>query len=516
MLAVVILDGWGISFVEAGNAVAAAETPNMDNFAAHYPAAVIAAAGQEVGLPWGEVGNSETGHKNIGAGNVQYQVLEAINRAIDSKSFFKNEVLLATFDHAKKHSSSLHLMGLVSPGGVHSHMRHLYALLRLAAKREMRERVYIHMFTDGRDTPPRAALSYLKQLEDKIGETGVGTIASVTGRFYAMDRNENWERTQAAFDMLTGKARAAGAPNARKAIENAYAENISDEVIPPTAITRGGDAMTYIRDNDAVIFFNFRPDRARQLTRIFLERGPRNVFLSTLTRYDPGLQATAAFVEEAAEMPLAKVISEAGLRQTHIAETEKYAHVTYYLNAGHEKPFPGEEHVLIESSRVKNFADEPAMSAEQITDRAIFEIEQGKADVLFINYANPDMVGHTGDFKATATACAFVDAQLGRLSQALSKAGGAMLVTADHGNAEEMQNPQTGEIETDHTANPVPFYYVSERLRRTTPKNEAEVREILSSPIGVLADVAPTVLEILHIKKPPQQMTGVSLLNSLR
>lgn len=503
-LVTVILDGWGISFIPEGNAIESASTPTMDRFAAVYPAAALTAAGEEVGLPWGEVGNSETGHKNIGAGSVQYQTLEAINHTIAGREFFSNPVLLAACQQVRAHRSRLHLMGLTSPGGVHAHMNHLFALLELCKRENIREEVFIHMFTDGRDTPPKAALAYLSQLEEKIGKFGVGRIASVTGRFYAMDRNKNWERTQATYDMLTGGPRGSGAPTARQAIENAYVRNILDEMIPPTAITRGGAPVAEIQDNDAVLFFNFRPDRARQLTQLFRQRQQ----IQVITFFE-------LFQEQPADQPLARILSDVGLTQLHIAETEKYAHITYYLNVGHERPFPGEEHRLIESGATKNFADKPEMAAGEITNRAITEIQQGKFDVFFINYANADMVGHTGNFEAAVKACSFVDKCLTRLHKAVQPAGGAILVTADHGNAEEMINVQTKEVSTDHTANPVPFYYINERLRRTTPKSESEVRDILVSPIGVLADVAPTILEILELKKPPQ-MTGVSLLNSLR
>lgn len=520
---VVILDGWGVSLETHGNAIAAAQTPVMDELLAYYPSATLAAAGEEVGLPWGEIGNSETGHKNIGAGRVAYQVVEAINHAIADKSFFSNAALLAACQHVKQHRSSLHVMGLMSVSGVHAHLHHLITLLDLLAQQQVREQVFIHLFTDGRDSPPQAALSYLAQLEEAIGRFGVGKIASVTGRLYAMDRNENWERIQVTYDMLTGGPRGSGAPNARKAIENAYAQNIFDEKIPPTAITRGGAPITEIRDNDAVIFFNFRPDRARQLTAAFVQpeampfsaKRFQNLLFVTLTQYDPTLPAVAAYTEAAAEWPLARAISEHGLTQLHIAETEKYAHITYYLNVGHEEPFPGEEHVLVRSSAVVDFAQQPHMEAQAITDHAVKEIEAGRFDVMFINYANPDMVGHTGNFEATVEACQFVDTCIGRLRTAVLEAGGALLVTADHGNAEEKLNQTTGEVSTDHTANPVPFHLVMEKLRRTTPKSESEIRDILSSPIGVLADVAPTILELLELPKPAP-MTGVSLLNSLR
>lgn len=522
-LVVVILDGWGVSFLERGNAIAAAATPNMDTFARYFPSAAIAAAGIEVGLPWGEIGNSETGHRNIGAGAVQYQVLPLIDKAIADGSFFTNPVWQAAIEHVKTNNSKLHLMGVVSTGGVHGHINHLIALLELCARANLKENVYIHMFSDGRDTLPQSALTYLNQLEEASGGWGVGKIASITGRLYAMDRNNNWERIQMTYNMLTGGQRSAGAPSARVAISDSYQQNIFDEMIVPTAITRGGEAIGTIGDNDAVVFFNFRPDRARELTQAFTQ--PQNMpwhpspivnlYFATMSEYDKAWDVPAAFKEESGEYPLARVISQAKLTQFHIAETEKYAHITYYLNVGHEEPFPGEEHVLIRSSSVKNFANEPHMKAAEITDRVITEVTAGLHDVYFINYANADMVGHSGNFEATKEACHFVDECLGRLTQALLAAGGSMIVTADHGNAEEKINPQSGEIQTDHTTNPVPFYYVNHVLQRSTPKSEAELAAILSTPIGVLADVAPTILEILQLEKPPA-MTGISLLSSLR
>ncbi len=523
-LVVVILDGWGISFVPDGNAIMTAPTPVMDSFAQYYPCAAIYAGGIEVGLPWGEVGNSETGHRNIGAGQVQYQSLPLIDNTITNKTFFANPVLLQAIKHAADNNSQLHLMGLVSPGGVHSHLNHLFALLELCAKQRHRERVYIHMFTDGRDTQRQSALTYLQQTEEAIGRTSVGVVASVTGRFYAMDRNKNWERTQETYDMLTGGPRRAGAPSARQAIEQSYKQEVFDEMIVPTAVTHGGEPVAVVQDNDAVIFFNFRPDRARQLTQAFVQpdqvgfaptKRPQNVYFATMSQFDTTIPAPAAFIEQRLDYPLARVIAEAGLKQLHIAETEKYAHVTYYLNVGNEQPFPGEEHVMVPSSAAQSFAEEPHMQAEGITDRLLQEVQAGKNDVYFVNYANADMVGHTGNFAAAQEACAYVDFSLGRLAEAVLPLGGALLVTADHGNAEEMINIETGENENDHSSNPVPLHFVCPALKRSTAKSASEINEIFSSPVGVLSDIAPTVLEILHLPQP-SSMTGVSLLGSLR
>lgn len=522
-LVVIILDGWGISLVSEGNAIAQAKTPTMDQFAYYFPTAALSAASSEVGLPWGEVGNSETGHRNIGAGHVQYQVLPLIDQAITDGSFFTNPVLLKAFTHIQDKKTSLHLMGLASPSGVHAHLNHLFALLQLAARQGLHDRVYIHLFTDGRDSPPQSALLYLEQLDQVIKSVGVGTIASVSGRFYAMDRNENWERITAVYNLLTGGPRDAGAASARQAIEHSYQQGVFDEMIAPVAITRGGSPVAEIHDGDAVIFFNFRPDRARQLTAAFTHpdfkafptKKFRNLYFATMSDVDPENRVPAAWQEPKAEYPLARVIAAAGLSQLHIAETEKYAHITYYLNVGHEELFPGEKHVLIKSSAVKNFADKPQMAAAAITDQLIKDIEARAYDVYFVNYANADMVGHSGNFDATVTACEFVDTCLGRLLPATFKARGALLVTADHGNAEEKMNLQTHEVETDHTNNPVPLHYVHPALQRTTPRSADEVTRTFSAPIGVLADVAPTILEILQLAKPAS-MTGISLLNSLQ
>lgn len=459
----------------------------------------------------------------MGAGYIQYQILPIIDRAIEDGSFFTNTVLTGAIMHARSHNSALHLMGLLSPGGVHSHMNHLFALLHLAAKHNFREPVYIHLFTDGRDSPPASALTYLHRLEEAIGKYGVGAIASVTGRFYAMDRNQNWERTEAAYTMLTGGKRPPGASSAQRAIRAAFDTGISDEMIPPMAITRGGAPLAYIHDGDAVIFFNFRPDRARQLMHAFVApqkvgfaaRPLQNLYFATLGEIDKTTSALAAWYEDKADYPLACVIADASLTQLHIAETEKYAHITYYLNVGHTVRFPGEEHVMIRSSNTRTFAHEPRMAAAAITDRLLSEISRGYFDVYFVNYANPDMLGHTGDFTAAVTACEFIDQCLERLRSAILQQSGTLIVTADHGNVEEMINLTTHEIDTEHTSNAVPFYYVRSELARTTPKSAQELRRIFSSPLGVLADVAPTVLDILRISKPAT-MTGVSLLDSLQ
>lgn len=522
-LVVIILDGWGISLIKKGNAIYEADTPTMDTYAKTYPSAAVSAASIEVGLPLNEVGNSETGHRNIGAGRVQYQVLPKINKAIADQTFFTNKVFVDALEHAKKHNSNLHLMGMVSPGGVHSHMNHLIALLQLCEKHEFKHNVYIHAFTDGRDSPQTGAVGYVKTIEEATKKLGIGEIVSVTGRFYAMDRNNNWDRTEATYNLLIGESHIVGAPNVMTAISQSYKQDIFDEKIPPTAITQGGAIREKIQNNDAVIFFNYRPDRARQLAQAFVTpekagfqaKKIENLYFATMAEYDPEIPAPYAFTEDRAELPLALVLSQAGLTQFHIAETEKYAHVTYYLNVGNETPYPGEDRLLIPSSNVADFADDPHMQAGAITDKVIEEIEKETYDVYFINFANPDMVGHTGNFAATVEACSFVDSCIARIHNATFAKKGVLLITADHGNAEEKMNPDTGRAETDHTGNPVPLHLVAANLQRITPKSNDELVAIFTAPAGVLADIAPTILDILHIPKPTS-MTGVSLLPSLR
>ncbi|HSX24563.1 MAG TPA: 2,3-bisphosphoglycerate-independent phosphoglycerate mutase [Candidatus Andersenbacteria bacterium] len=522
-LVVIILDGWGISLETKGNAIATADTPTMDSYARHYPTAAISASGVEVGLPWGEVGNSETGHRNIGAGKVMYQVLPKIDKAIADGTFYENPVFLDAIAHIEKFHSNLHLMGMVSDGGVHSHIRHLIALLDTCARQGMHDRVYIHIFTDGRDSGKQRAPIFINQLEDTIGKFAVGKIASITGRFYAMDRNENWDRTEATYNLLTGKARGETSPSAASALARSYKNEVLDEHMRPTTLTRGGEAVAHIADNDAVLFFNFRPDRARQLTQAFIQPEKvgfpitplKNVYFGTMALYDDSFQCPHAFTEDIAPMPVAKVISDAGLTQLHVAETEKYAHVTYYLNVGNEEPYPKEDRILIPSSSVSDFSQEPHMQAETITNRVLEDMQKNPHDVYFINFANADMVGHTGNFAAAVDACTFVDSCIARIQDAVFAQDGVLLITADHGNAEEMVNPTTHTVETDHTTNPVVVHVVAKSLQRTTPKSDNELAGILTTPIGVLSDIAPTILDILLIEKPPV-MTGASLLSSLR
>ncbi|TSC72854.1 MAG: 2,3-bisphosphoglycerate-independent phosphoglycerate mutase [Parcubacteria group bacterium Gr01-1014_38] len=516
-----ILDGFGISFFQEGNAVLAAQMTNLQNYLRTYPCAAIRAAGIEVGLPWGEVGNSEVGHKNIGSGRVIYQPLPQITLAIQDRTFFQNVAFQEASAHVKERPGSvLHLMGCVSPGGVHSHLQHLLALLEFAAQQGIGKQTFIHAFLDGRDAPPVSAGQYLVDVDKTIRRTGAGRIATLIGRYYAMDRNNNWDRTRAAYDLLVSGT---GTPyrSWQEALEAAYESRKTDEIVPPSVITDNGPVRT-IRDGDAILFFNFRPDRARQLTHAFVAKNfgrfkavPfADLAFITMAEYEKGLPVTVAFPEEWMDMPVGRVIADHGLRQLRVAETEKYAHVTYYFNSGRELPFPNEDRILVPSPNVKEYVETPRMSAEAITDQVVGEIAKGKYDVIVMNYANPDMLGHTGNFEAAVEALRFLDTQLPRVVSAALSAGGAVLLTCDHGNAEEMRNPQTGAVVTDHSVNPVPLAYLASQNQQNPPKTDEALFRILGTPIGVLADVGPTVVEILGLPKPPE-MTAQSLLASL-
>ncbi len=517
-----ILDGLGISFIEEGNAVKAAKMETLDDLLRSYPCATVRAAGIEVGLPWGEVGNSEVGHKNIGSGKVIYQPLPQITLSIRDGSFFKNPAFQEAAEHVRERpGSALHLMGLVSTGGVHSHLDHLVALIEFAAKAKIGKQTFVHAFLDGRDVPPVSAGQYLTEVEKVMKKTGAGAVASLIGRYYAMDRNNNWDRTQVAYDLLVS-GKGDPYPSWKQALEGIYENKKTDETAPASVLVADGQSPRMVQDGDALIFFNFRPDRARQLSHAFVskkfDRFPVTKFsdiaFSTMAEYEKGLPVTVAYPEQWAETPLGRVISDQGLKQLRIAETEKYAHVTYYFNSGRELPFPREERVLVPSPNVKEYAETPRMSAGPLTDRVVQEIEKGKYDIIVMNYANPDMLAHTGKFKPTVEALKFLDEQIRRVVEATLKAGGALLLTCDHGNAEEMKNPKTGAVVTDHSVNPVPLVYVAPHNKLDPPKDKDMLFQILSAPVGVLADVGPTVLEILGLKQP-KEMSAQSLLNSL-
>ena len=535
-LILVVLDGWGISQNKKGNAIAQAKTPAIEKLNRFWPRFYLKASGLAVGLPWKQPGNSEVGHLNLGAGKIIYQNLPRINLAIKNKSFFKNKALLNAMDFAKKNNSCLHLMGLVSSGGVHSDIEHLYALLKMAKENKVKN-LFIHIFTDGRDTSPKDGINFVKNLEEKINEFGIGKIATITGRYWAMDRNKNWDRTKKAYQCITegiGKKY----DNPIKAIEESYKKNITDEFIEPIVIETKNKKQKIknnidlkinteqntglITDNDAVIFFNFRNDRARQLTQAFIlenfkgfkrKKFLKNLCFATMTEYEKNLPVSVALSPQKIDCPLACVLSKENKKQLHIAETEKYAHITYFFNGGRENPFIGEDRILIPSPSVSNYEETPGMSAHEITEKLIEEIEKDKYDFIIVNYANPDMIGHTGNFKAAIQAIEIVDQCLGRLVGAVLKNNGGLIITADHGNAEEMINPQTGEILTEHTKNPVPIWYVNNGNKKENLNNE--IPQLKISTIGILSDIAPTILEIMKIKKPAE-MTGKSLLKNFQ
>jgi len=501
-----ILDGWGYREAREGNAILIARTPNLDRLTEEYPWCFLEASGEAVGLPEGQMGNSEVGHLNIGAGRIVYQDLTRINLSIRKGDFFKNTAFLNAISNVKANYSSLHLMGLVSYGGVHSYMTHLYSLIKLAQEKGLKK-VYIHAFLDGRDVPPKAALKDVKELDAFCKESGSAKIATVSGRYYAMDRDKRWDRTKLAYDALTSGIAPYTAPDAETAVFEAYERGETDEFVKPTVITDlKGKPEAIIRDSDSVIFFNFRPDRARQLTWAFVnkvfegftrEKRPK-VHYVCMAQYDETLDLPIAFPPEELKNVLGEVLSEQGLIQLRIAETEKYAHVTFFLNGGQEKCYDGEDRCLIPSPKIATYDLKPEMSAYEVTDEVIKRIRSGKYDVIFLNFANMDMVGHTGILEAAVKAVETVDSCVGRIITALKEAEGVALVTADHGNAEQMENPITGEPHTAHTLNPVKCIYAGNN-------------EVKALKNGKLCDLAPTLLELLKLRKP-EEMKGESLI----
>lgn len=508
LTALIILDGFGINPKTEGNAIYEAKTPNLDRLKSEYPYISIQGSGMDVGLPEGQMGNSEVGHLNLGAGRIVYQDFTRVSKAIDDGSFFENEALLGAIDNVKQKGSSLHLMGLVSDGGVHSHQDHLYALVKLARDRGLSQ-VYIHCFMDGRDVPPASGKSYIEKLEDKLEELKFGKIATVMGRYYAMDRDKRWERNKLAYDALVD-GEGLSADSAVAAMEQSYEAGIHDEFVKPTVIKNDNRPVATIGENDSVVFFNFRPDRARQLTSSFIDpnfngfdrsRGYFPVYFVSMTEYDETFtNIHVAYEPEKLINTFGEYISGLGLKQLRIAETEKYAHVTFFFNGGVEHPNEGEDRVLIPSPKVATYDLKPEMSAYEVADEVIERIESNEYDVIILNYANCDMVGHTGIMDAAIEAVEAVDECVGRTVNAILQAGGRAIVTADHGNADQMVDYVTGEPHTAHTSNPVPFIFIDEDMK------DVQLREG-----GRLADVAPTMLDVMGIEKP-EDMTGKSLL----
>jgi 2,3-bisphosphoglycerate-independent phosphoglycerate mutase len=498
----VVMDGWGLSKIKEGNAVELAETANYHSLLAHYPSTQLGASGPAVGLPEGQMGNSEVGHLNLGAGRVVCQDITRIDRAIDSSELSANAAIVQILSTAK--NSSLHLLGLVSDGGVHSHIRHLFALLETAKSAGV-TRAYVHMFTDGRDASPTSGIGFARQLQERIEKLELGQIATVSGRYYAMDRDHRWDRTEKAYRAIVD-GKGVSASSAEEAIQHSYDQGVTDEFLVPTVILRENQPVAALRPEDAIIFFNFRADRARQLTRALTQPdfdgfSRRCTFphYVTMTEYDQTFRLPTAFVPIILDRTLVKVFADHQLTNLRMAETEKYAHVTYFFNGGEEKLFPGERRILIPSPKVATYDLQPDMSAFAVTDRLLAELDTGQDDCVILNFANADMVGHTGVIPAACRAVEAVDECLGRIYRKSQEMGGVMLVTADHGNAEQMIDPVTGGVHTAHTTNPVPFILVDDNYR-------GKLR-----PGGALRDVAPTLLQYFEIEKPGE-MTGVSLL----
>lgn len=510
----VVLDGWGISNTTQGNPIREAKLPTFDKLNRYYPMTTLQASGISIGLPWNTAGNSEVGHMTMGAGRIIYQNMPRIALAIQDGSFNLNPTLLEAVDAVKAHDSTLHLMGLISPGSVHSHKDHILALLRLAKEQNL-TKVVVHAFMDGRDSAPTSGIVHLRELAREMKLVGVGEIGSLVGRHYAMDRNNNWDRVEKAYLMLTkGIGERTNDPLLH--LEQSYAKNITDEYIEPTVIEKDGTPVGVVQDGDAVIFFNFREDRAREITKAFVmpefEGFVREKLLDlhfvTMTEYEKGLPVHVAYPPEEVHDSLGEVLSKAGLHQLRIAETEKYAHVTYFFNGGNEEAFPDEDRILIPSPTVAHFDEQPEMSAPEVTDMVIKKIQENIYDFILVNYANPDMVGHTGNEAASIKAVEATDKSLSRLIPAILQAGGALMITADHGNVEEVTNLQTGERDTEHSTNPIPLWYITASNHRE--KTSAEMVREQNEVHGLLSDVAPTILDILGLEKP-EVMNGASL-----
>ena len=518
-LLLIVLDGWGIAPPSRANAISLAKTPNMDGYLATYPAMAIQAAGESVGLSWGEIGNSEVGHLSMGSGRVLYQSLPRVSKAIADGSFFQNEAFLEACKQVQQKKSALHLVGLVSSGGVHSFNEHLYALLELVAHAGL-TRVYIHCFLDGRDTPHNSGSNFIAKLQDKIRKVGVGAIATIAGRFYSMDRDNHWERTQLAYEAMVHGVSEKTFTDPLKAVQASYDAHVFDEQMSPAVIVDGNGPVGKVSDGDAVIFFNFRADRARQLTKAFVLPGfakferayLKNLLFVTMTEYEKDLPVKIAFPPEHVATPLAKVLSDAGLTQLHIAETEKYAHVTYFFNGGQEVKYKGEEHILIPSVRVASYDQKPAMSAREITTRVISEIRESRFDFVVLNFANADMVGHTGDLDATIQAVEILDGCIGQLVETVRAYDGAVLITADHGNAETMFNLQTGAIDKMHSNNPVPFIIIGKQWEGKNVTYGVRGTDLsTAASAGILSDVTATILKILGLRRP-DEMVGTPLI----
>ena len=502
-VAIIILDGYGKRDEVTGNAVAQANTPNFDRYWNNYPHNTLKASGLDVGLPDGQMGNSEVGHTNIGAGRIVYQSLTRIDKAIEDKEFQTNVALNSGIQHALDNDSALHLFGLLSDGGVHSHQNHLYALLKMAKDNGVKE-TYVHAFLDGRDVAPTSAYGYMEELLKVMKELDYGKVATVSGRFYAMDRDKRWERVSKAYEAIVDGI-GVKATDPLQAIQESYDNEVNDEFLVPVVIEENGKPVGQVKDNDSVIFFNFRPDRAIQLSNAFTDKEwehferknhPENVKFVTMTLYNPSIVAEVAFPPIEMKNVIGEVLSDAGLKQLRIAETEKYPHVTFFMNGGRNEEFPGESRILINSPKVETYDLKPEMSAYEVTDALLADIKADKHDAIILNFANPDMVGHSGILEAAIKAIEAVDECLGKVVDAIIAKGGSAIIFADHGNSETMTTPE-GKPHTAHTTVPVPVIVTK---AGTTLRDG-----------GRLADVAPTMLDLLGIEKP-EEMTGESLI----
>lgn len=515
----IIIDGFGVAPPSRGNAIALAKTPILDQLVETYPTMTLQASGESVGLPWGEMGNSEVGHLSLGSGRILFQELPRITRSIVDGSFFTNPVFHEATERTFQ-GGALHIVGMFSPAGVHSFDEHAFALLELCQRQKV-QNVFVHVILDGRDSPYNSGRELVEKLQKKMVTIGVGKIATVSGRFYAMDRDNHWDRTALMYDAMT-LGQGPTAPDALTAIDTSYRGGVYDEQMIPTVITEQGQPVATVHEHDAVIFFNFRSDRARQLTKAFVLPGLdkfsrptylKDVLFVTMTEYEKNIPVSIAFPPEEVTEPLAKVYADAGLPQLHVAETEKYAHVTFFFNGGRETAFPGEDRILVPSPSVPSYDQKPMMSARDITDRTLAAMQEKKYALVVINYANPDMIGHTGNIPATIQGVEIVDECIGRLVDMTKQLGGFALITADHGNAEEKINGQTGEVSKEHSSNPVPLILVGDDLPAGAARYRAPMRDLSAlTPVGVLADVAPTLLTIAGLQIPAS-MTGHNLLD---
>ncbi|MFH0923362.1 MAG: 2,3-bisphosphoglycerate-independent phosphoglycerate mutase [Candidatus Falkowbacteria bacterium] len=516
----VILDGWGITPPYSGNAVTLAKTPVFNELVSKYPSMTLRASGEAVGLPWGEAGNSEVGHLNMGLGRILYQELPRINKMISDNSFYKNRALIEVCEHVKKNKSKLHFLGLISNGCVHASFEHLQALLVLAKEQKVSE-VYIHAILDGRDTPYNSGINFIRDIERSIAEYGIGKIATICGRFYAMDRDNRWDRVEKAYAAIVdGVGNKSDDPS--EAVAKSYQKKIYDEEFIPTVIIKNNKPAGLIESGDGVIFFNYRADRAREITKAFTLPGfdkfnrkkyLKNLHFACFTEYEKNLPVSVAFPPETLNNTLGEILASNNLKQMRIAETEKYAHVTYFFNGGREEKSKGEDHVLVPSPHVDSYDLKPEMSAIEVADKVVKAIEEEIYDFILINFANADMVGHTGNLKAAVKAIETLDKCLSRITKNVLDKNGVIAITADHGNAEIMFNMQTGMIDKEHTSSPVPFIAVGSQFEgRRLGSQDAPGGDLsLIQPQGILSDIAPTMLKILELPKP-KEMTGRSLI----